>query len=391
MEEQKLNERDRLLEQVVCKLKAAGRVAEDVQAAQVSVINMNEIMESAGCDWAHVRDRIRAGSADFLRACLEDEDTLIPCGDGFLIVFDTDDLQKIQSRCRDLQEMLTAFYAGEEGLQRLKARVDQKRFQDVDVQSIAQVEPPRRAPSRVFGDHIIAFAPIWSVKAKLTGCYFLGPTRQQEGRVAHCYDADYHETGENTGEVYSALDMEILDIALTTLRERQRRGVKGIIGACVHISTLRNRTTRAEYLRRLAEAQDDAEYLIVKVAEIARGVPLSTLVDLTGQIRRGVRHVGLEFHYTERTITRLNETGAWSAGFRLPPSASANSFYTELLSRWTQNVHREHIRLFVDGFENPRLLQEAARDGVDFASSEIFWPSVQEAGEVVPSDMPLLR
>jgi hypothetical protein len=346
-----------------------------MQAGQVQFVNLADICELAGAHWPAVRARIQEGSTRIARECLEPEDIIIPCADGFLVFFA--DSSNADERAQALAEGLTVYYAGEEGLETLRARGRALTVSERDLHLLAPTEP--HAPSQG-GTHALALVPVWSGAAHAIICQAVIPTHCADGVVCYGYDPQYRKTGEHAAEDYSAIDEAVLEAALAHLRALQAMGQAQVVGLAVHSSTMRRQKARTAYLNALREIDESLRRrLFIKIAEIDIGTPLSELVYWTGALKHCVSHVGLEFHFGDRVLGRLRETGAWSMGCQLPPhpvelGAAALAKLALDVQRWAAAAAGARMRLFLDNFRCKALLQRAEEAGVHFATSAIWWP-----------------
>ncbi|MGE0044442.1 MAG: hypothetical protein AB7J28_03630 [Hyphomonadaceae bacterium] len=379
-----MHESDAAFDEVIAKLKAAARANRTVEAAQVHVVNIAEIIAQAGRYWPNVRERIRAGSMSFLKGCVDEDDIVIPCGDGFLIVFARGEGSELARRSADMQELLTAYYTGEEGLETLRARIEPKTINQENIAELIAsppTPPPAREPAREIGQHRIAFAPVWSAQAEMVAAHFCLPSYCEQGVMRMGYDSEYRRTGRHQHMHYDALDQQILDVALNGLADMERRGARGIVGASVHISTLRRQDARIAYLSKLASADPALlARLVIRIAEIEAAAPPWTLGEWTGYLKQHVREVALELHHSERLLDRVSEAAPWAFGFHLPPHRrdapeSAVRLLKESVAHWARAAHKQKVRLFVDGVRSGEVLHAVQAAGAAFATSELFWPS----------------
>jgi hypothetical protein len=119
--------------------------------------------------------------------------------------------------------------------------------------------------------------------------------------------------------------------------------------------------------------------LFVSIAEIERGTPLITISEWYSGLRALVTRVWLEFHYTDHAIGSIGATGAWAAGFSLPAfSVAQRGARAERLRRqirfWSKTLRSQGMRLFVHGFQDAALVEDADLLGVDLLTSDVHWP-----------------
>ncbi|MBL8548640.1 MAG: hypothetical protein JNJ73_01545 [Hyphomonadaceae bacterium] len=387
---------DGVFDEVLLKLKAVAKTNRTVDAAQVQIVNLDEIIRRVGHHWPLVRDRIRAGSVDFLRGCVGPDDIIIPCGDGFLVVFAHGEAQDLKARCAEIQALLTAFYTGEEGLESLRARVEEMTLEQGALAQLmsSPPAPAKAAPSPAHGDHQIVFQPIWTAQAQFIACHFCTPTFCDMGVIRCGYDAHYARTGEHGAQSYAELDHAVLDAAADGVEGLLLRGGRGVVGFTVHAATMRHLRTRIAYLARLrALPAAVLERLVARIAEIEPNTPHSVLTEWVGQLRAHVRQVALQLHHTEPTFQRVVETGAWSIGAALPQhrrdaDGAALKHLVDLVGGWGRAARGRHLKLCVEGARSEALLAAGASAGVDFFASDVFWPPRQAPADAAEAPAP---
>lgn len=346
-------------------------------AAQVKVIGLDDVCRAAGARWPIIKERVRVNSMNFLQAALGADDIVIPCGDGFLLIFAGDSGRNMQSEADTLQQALNTFYMGEEAMRELRANVTPHTLSSGDVASLishesAVVEKPE--PSDV-----IRFAPIYNVAQAVIASYAITPTTGHGPHMRIGHNLDYRQTGHHEKCDFTALDLAILDKAIDEAMRIQDGPYRCLIGYSVHVTTLKNRNSREQISKRLSAAPAQAQkHMVGKIAEIEIGTPLSNIIEWVSLLRRCTPAVSLEFHHTERAFEGLEQTRAISAGFYLPhppiDTAETRARAHTLIARWRQALTRQRLRFFVDGMNDPLLLQGVLDEAVDFVTSERQWP-----------------
>ncbi len=388
-----------LSEELVRKLKTTARTTGALAAAQVQYLNIADLAARSGRHWPAVNDRIRTGSLSYIRACVDEDDLVIPCDDGFLVVFTNGDSARHTERAQELQATLAAFYFGEEGLENLEVQVDPRQLNGDDVRAFVNnnrrpnsgIEKATAAPE---GAHDIVFWPVWAAQAELIALHFCAPNYCDQGVIRQGYDKDFRLRARHSGAHFAHLDMTILQHASAALARLLMRSPASVVGATVHISTLRRRQAFGDYLRALqAVPEATRRRLVIKIAEIEPGTPSGSLTEWTSLLRQHIRHVALGFHHSERAFERVRPVGVWSASIELPShgpalDTGAKMSLTTLVERWTRAVGRSGVRPHVEGFRNLELLAAAKRIGLDFASSEIAWPPLSQPTGITTEPLP---
>ena len=202
------------------------------------------------------------------------------------------------------------------------------------------------------------------------------------------HDPIYRAQAKQSGETFLDLDLLMLKTAVETADAALASGKKSLIGFSVHSTTLRSRALRATYLAALGRTPEGLrKYLTARVAEVEPGVPLITLSEWVGVLRNICARVTIELHPSEPNLQDLRATGASTIALFLPITDTVTpdqrKHYAALLGRWTQALHKQDLLLSVAHMIDPVLIEVGRRAGVDFMSSEVVWPMVDEPLGVV--------
>ncbi len=379
---------DILFTDAVERLRAATQEDRPIEAAQMHLINLQEIIRRAGAHWPLIKDQIRIGSLKFLKGCLADEDIVIPAGDGFLVIFAQGDTGELQARAEDLRALLLEFYMGQQTPMRdLQVTVEHKTMASRELGAlVARPSKPQAAPA----SKQCLFAPAWFPGAQVIASYFCVPAHQDFEGMRYGYDRAYAETGALDHRDYAQLDIAMLD-AIEDALTRTTGDTQPGIGVSVHSTTMQNRAARAAFLDRLARMPPDLmKFLTIKIAEIEPGAPLINLADWAGMLRARVRTILLEHHHSEQMPPDLSEVGVWGAGFQLPNHLSEveSAALVRQLARWGESLARQRKRFFVDNARKAHLAKAAVEAGAAFITSGAFWPYKSAPGGVVSAPAP---
>jgi hypothetical protein len=148
---------------------------------------------------------------------------------------------------------------------------------------------------------------------------------------------------------------------------------------------MQRRSLRMAYLRRLGQIlPEHRRRLSVRISEIARGTPVSTLADWVGQLRASVQIVLLQFHHSEPPPSQIALTGATGAGFMTPagmqtPGAETESFLRQVRV-WGSTLAERRMVFFLDDVRRPGLVGRANDLGVRFLTCPELWPCAERPG-----------
>ena len=348
------------------------------------LINLPEVIQAAGADWPKLKDKLRTDSTSFLKACLDDDDLVIPAGDGFLIVFATAGAAEVKTRGEELRDVLLEFYRGQEGLKHLGIGLKQRTFGGAELGAMFAA-PPSRAPAK---GHECLFAPVWSARAQAIASYFGVPVRN--GRPG--YDDGFAYDAKHISRDYAELDLKLLTAAEEALASYSPEEARPLIGISIHATTMTHRAARGAVLERLAKIEPALmKYVVVSVAEIEPGAPIIKLADWAGMLRARTPRIMLEFHHSDAP-PNLSQVGVAAAGYRAPRRAdddrAAIAGDARQLQRWGELLTRQRLPFFVADMDRTVLGQVALKAGAQFFTSAPLWPLVTQPGGVVSAPAP---
>jgi hypothetical protein len=376
-----------LFAQAAQKLKRTVREGRMFQAAQVKVVGLEDVRKAAGERWPLIQERVRTNSMTFIQAALGEGDIVIPCGDGFLVIYDENGDRDLNSETETVQNALNTFYMGEEALRAVRAKATPHVLTPREVVSFLASDA--KEPTEENCQRAVRFSPVCNIAQEAITSYFAVPIIRDITPSLCGYNPNYRDTGRNEGCDFVEMDLALLEQAITEVTRVMDGPQRCLIGYCVHVTTLKNRSGRERLFERLRAAPLHVrKHLIGKIAEIDVGTPLSNIIEWVGLMRSFTAHVSLEFHHSERGFDGLDQTRAMAAGFRipLPPvvTAETRARCRTLIARWRLGLQRQRMRLFIDGVNDPFVLTSAFSEAVDYVTSERHWPVVAQAAGVRP-------
>jgi hypothetical protein len=365
------------IERLASRVRAAARDGSLIETAQVKLVGLDEVREAAGSRWPRMREHVRAGSIKIIAQRIGPSDAVIPCGDGFLVVFADADAAETETRCAAIRDALIAFYLGEDKLQTLRADVARETVAASHLAVLVGDKAPAQRLARQRNDLKLGrFWPVWSSRHQGVAAYLCGPAIEGENgrRLAYC--ADFLDKGAHSAADFLDLDLCLLEQACASAEEE----TSAAIGVSVHASTMQSRRSRTIYLDHLAANTSPVQQrMFVTIAEIEPGTPLMSLTEWTRALKRFFPRVALELHVSDRAISALASTGAWGAGYHLPTAriASSQQARTALneLDTWCRALRRQGIQPFVGGFRESAFLDLASCSDLAFATGDALWPS----------------
>lgn len=383
---------DRLFLEAADKLKDTVRQGLSFDAAQIKVIGLDAIKREAGVEWRGMADRIRANSLSFIDGCVGEEDIVLPCGDGFIVIYHNSEGRDLDQATAALQDSLNAFYLGEEGMARLSARAHGMQVSSGEM--AAMLAPRVRRAGTAPGAATIKFIPAWCSAKETVGVYFATPLIEAANAAYAGYDLGYRSTGQHYHEDFGALDLDILRRSAEAAAEATRTGKRCLIAYSVHATTLQNRRRRTDFLTALAALPEEIRRgMIGRIAEIAHGTPIVSLSDWVHQLRCHTPRVALEMHYEERVLSCFDSVGAWGMGCFLPVAQTPdrNAALSAMIHRWSRHGHNQGMKTWVFNVSDPVLLTAACASGIDLIAGDRMGPLVPAPNGVHTVSLNLMR
>lgn len=118
-----------------------------VDIGQFHLLNLDAIKDKVGDHWPSMRAKIFEASTHFIEKRIGNDDVMVSCEEGFLIIFcenDADPKEEIEKIGEELQR----FFLGEPDMQDVKVAGEVKSVSASELAEIATPSPPPAAPTR---------------------------------------------------------------------------------------------------------------------------------------------------------------------------------------------------------------------------------------------------
>lgn len=363
------------IERLAARVRGAARHDGLIETAQVKLLGLDEVRTAAGPRWPRMREHVREGSIRIIAQRIGPDDAVIPCGDGFLVVFAEATGEETQARCVEIREALVAFYLGEEALQSVRADVDRETVTASRLANLVSDDAAKPRPELRNDLKLGRFWPVWSARRLAVAAHLCGPCVYAAKSPRLGYSADFLGTGGHEACDHLDLDLCLLEQACTAAELQIAP-----IGVTVHSTTMQVRKSRSVYLEHLAANLSPAhQRMFIMIAEIAPGTPLMSLTDWTRCLKQQVPRIALDLHHRDRAISAIGSTGAWAAGYHLPAHRIVSAAQTRTalneIDSLCRGLRKQGLMPLVNGFQDAALLDLAAYSELAFATGEQLWPS----------------
>lgn len=367
-------------ERLAARVRTSARDGGLIETAQVKLLGLDEVRDAAGPRWPRMREHVREGSLKIIAARLGPQDAVIPCGDGFLVVFADAAGDDTQKRCGAMRDALVSFYLGEEALKALRADVNSETVSAAHLAGIVGAAPELRSHTEMRSNLKVGrFWPVWSAPRQRVSAYLCAPLIQGAPNrpLRMGYDGEFAEhAAHRSGVDFLDLDLCLLDQAFDAVDHIE----SAPIGVSVHVTTLQSRKARTHYLNHLASNASSAKQrMFISIAEIEPGTPLLSLTEWTIALRHTVPRIALELHRNDRAINAIASTGAWAAGYQVGPFRGVHGGQLRgalnEIDAWCRTLRRQGMQPFMHGFADTGVFDLASFTEIAFATGEALWPS----------------
>jgi len=274
---------------------------------QFQIINLDRVREGAGEQWERLKAKIFEVSAHFIEKRIADEDVLVRCHEGFLVVFDALDAAAAEERVNAISTELNLFFLGDEILRSLNIRSRATRCDTSQLRGMmsgsqptsgaAGAEPASSskeagseeapAPRRVIDidfrrERSIAYRPVWDSTRQAVATQLVIP-RLIEKRTRQVFHGRATLRGRTEPRDHLELDRFTLHTAMDAFRAAFGKGRTVALCLPVGIHTLALRSTRVALFEALtAIPMDMRRYFRLMVEGITSGTPESTIRETLG-------------------------------------------------------------------------------------------------------------
>ena len=378
------------LDRLAARVRAAARDGGLIETAQVKLLGLDDVRQAAGARWPRMREHVREGSLKIIAQRIGAEDAVIPCGDGFLVVFADAACAETERCCVEIRDALIRFYLGEEALISIRADVAREPVSAADLASIVTAAPNATSALPRSELKLGRFWPVWSAQRQAVSAYLCAPVLDSgEGIARMGYTADFVERPASHETDFLDLDLCLLEQAFEAAEHAD--GVA--VGVSVHAATLQNRKSRMLYLSHLAaNASAAKQRMFASIAEITPGTPLLSLTEWTSALKHTFPRVSFDLHRTDRALGALASTGVWAAGFQVGSMKGAGGGHVRTalneIENWCRMLRRQGLQPFMHGFAQSGFFDLASFSEIAFATGGALWPCLATIPRAVPRMAP---
>jgi hypothetical protein len=378
---------------LVDRLRNIARNGHTIDVAQMQFVGLDQVRVAYGARWRVEQDRIQDVARIFIGKRIRHDDVLIPCDNGFVIVFGSADSAEASFAAHAIGQALNQFFLGDEATKHFKVDVA---HETVPVQGFSefmdglQGTDPSKArrgeilpePAVDAADFGIRFQPVWDVKHEAVTTYYAEAANLQSGERIAGYQ--FEDSIFVTSRLLE-IDEAMLRASEAAMRSMFQAGKKAILGVSIHVSSLVKLENRARILQVISQFDPDlCKYRAVKLSGVLPGFPRLYLKDTVGFLSAHIPHVVVSMNAAEDDFSTALDCEAWGLGYTLPRGsrlADDSNFFAKV-RKDAAATHAHSKRFFVEGDLTARQAHQCAQSGIDFLASPLVWPPAKSPSGV---------
>ncbi len=365
------------------RLKRVARNGQSIDIAQIQFVGLEEVRAAYGDRWPKERERIQNVARNFVGKRLRREDVVIPCENGFVIVFGNVDSLDTALTAHAVGRSLKTFFTGEHATgvsvdvvhETVSARELPQFLQRLSGTEVSAARrgdaPPGAADPSAFS---LRFQPVWDVPNEAITAYFAEAVDPVSG---DCIPGYHFEEDAPSAARLLEIDEITLQASETAMRAMFKSGRKAIVGVSLHVSSLMKVENRSRLLQIISSFDRElCKYRAVRLSGVCSGFPRLYLRDTVGFLRARLPKVFISINAMEddSTVGLESEAGGlcctWSPSARI---LDASGFPVRV-QRAAASIHSRSKRLIVEGRLTPPQARQCMAAGADAIVSTLIWP-----------------
>jgi len=379
--------------------------AEHVDISQYQFINMEAVQAAAGDRWPTLRDRVFIASRSIIEKRLSEEDIIVPCASGFLVVYVDAAGVEAEALTQAIKADMTAFFLGEEMLKLLQVDASSDRLtveefkrtlEAVQAETITQVSaaaseataaairPPVSdgvtyhpikdpAPLSVPEVEEVIFAPAWDPKREAVATFFALPRSRGAGREMWRYGSGILR-GAPRIEQRLQLELDALDKTRAHYERFADKGGRCGLVISVHYAVIANPRTRVPYAGALSKLPERMRRtLLVRIENAPLDAPAAAMTEAFRTLAGYCAGLFVHAPLSTLSLSRLEGAGVAWVGCSLPgrtPERSASD-----LGRLMALIKRQRFAAYVDQITS----WEGAKAALETEARLLSGPSIAQA------------
>ncbi|MHA6288046.1 hypothetical protein [Maricaulis sp. CAU 1757] len=416
------------------KLKKALAGRERVDMGQFQFVGLDRVRDQAGADWPQLREKVYEVGDHFIEKRLGEDDAVIRCHGGFLIIFKTLEGEAAEAVVRDIAVELEMFFLGDDLLKQVKVATESRgvstaELLEIVAQSQPEVTPPpaerkgaksgasdrdmpvwKSTPTRVVDDSDrtrwvavpanekrggkvavalpeaeykekdgvwddIVFRPVWDSRKRALIHNFCLARRVVQGVAYYGRDT---LMGSDYRDEHRALDKAVALAAQRGFQKVRRAGGKSVIVVPVHYDTIATVSQRMSYFAVLQSVPEPMrKYFFLRVDSVPRGAPIGQMQEIFRSMKHFGAYILAHLDYGQTDLQCFESCGVGIFGADLPERLNdrpPNDKDLQTLMDWQASARLLKAETYLTSITDTEILSAAMSAGVRYFSGDRIAP-----------------
>lgn len=360
----------RVQDDVMTQLKRHLASAEQIDVSRYQFVNIDRVREAAGPRWAGLRDRVFIASRSIIERRVADDDLVIQCATGYLVIFKALSGSKAQTLTDQVRAELETFFLGQHKNLNIQVSATSEQLSVEEFTATlasADVEEPRQRQPKSLATRIskdvssLRYEPVWDQEREAVASFFVRPHRTETDRAVQSQPVDL-TLEEMNHHARVSVDQAILNAAADDLETLIDSGTRCALIVPAGFKALSNPRTRSQYVTALASLPRHIRQLIWIQIQDAPADPPQLLLEETARIL--LVQTGKLFAQTStqwRHWHQYEGIGLSAIGARFPHHFS-DADRTNV-DRMLASANRAQTMVYLDGVHTWEQARAATRTG----------------------------
>jgi hypothetical protein len=354
-----------------------------LDVGQVQLLNMDMVKIAAGAGWPAMRKKIFEASAGFIEKRIRKDDMLIPCEEGFLLIFADATEEEANHRMERLGVQMREFFLGTPVLSSLGLKCEAKSVTTEEFVELAgglSKEPEKKlVPMPEHEVFKAGFRPFWDSQKSVIGGNLCEPLVEAEDRDRLARDLVGARLIRNS---QAELDVFTAKTAIAALRQLGQDKALAPIRFTVHFETIFAADARSAYLSVLGVVPKPMRRYFQVVLDCPPLEKKETRIILRELREFGVSIV-LQPELADPDLARFEDCGLAILAVDAPRPDERDAMEGMLdrhkgqLARFVEAAKRQRAWTHVDAARDVKTVKDAAGCGARFIAGPAIGDHVE--------------
>lgn len=353
---------------VMTQLKRHLASAEQIDVSRYQFVNIDRVRAAAGPRWPGLRDRVFIASRSIIERRVAEDDLIIQCATGYLVIFKALSGSKAQTLTDQVRGELETFFLGQHRDLDITVSATSEQLSVEEFTATlasADVEEPRQrktsSPTQHITDEIssLRYEPVWDQEREAVASFLVRPHKTETDRAVQSQPVDLTLERMNHHARVS-VDQAILNAAADDLEALIETGTRCALIVPAGFKALTNPRTRSQYVTALASLPKHVRQLIWIQIQDAPADPPQLMLEETARIL--LAQTGKLFAHTAtdwRHWQQYEGIGLSAIGARFPVQLTEAG--RSDIERMLASAQRAQTMVYFDGVHTWEQARAATR------------------------------